>query len=107
MKGMKKIVMVLMVLSMVVVFAAPAFANWYTVSVVTTTIDDGGQVTIRVENVDNSKKNNFVLPADQVNQMLATVLTCQSSGGAMQLQIEADSWNAGTITSMRLLSASP
>jgi len=104
MKGIKKIMMLLMVLSMVLVFAGPASAKWYTVNVIHTNLSDDGTVEIKVE--WSGKYNTFVLPDEYVKQFLATALTAQAAG--LQLMIEVDwatSWS--DIRSMTLLSETP
>ena len=105
MKGMKKILMVLMVLSMIVVFAAPASANWYTVSVVYADYNDLGDLEIRAAKA-NGKETVFTGPVGHASEMLAMALTVQSSGGSLQLSIESDSFG-GAITSMRVLTPAP
>jgi hypothetical protein len=104
MKGIKKIVVVLMVLSMVLVFAGTASAKWYTVNVVHTNLSDDGSVEIKVER--NGKVQIFALPAGYENPFLATALTAQASG--LQIKVEVD-WAAtgSDITGMILLSETP
>jgi hypothetical protein len=106
MKGMKKILMVLMVLSMVVVFAAPASATWWDVNVVQTTTNDAGIVTARVERVTDGKKQNFDFPTGEEDRFLAMILTVQAST-ILDLQIEAASWSAGVLISMRVITPAP
>jgi len=101
MKGMKKILMVLMVLSMVLVFAAPASAKWYTVGVIYSDCTELGDVEIKVEKA-NGKSAVFTAPTDHAKEMLAMVLTVQASGGSLLLSIEAASFG-GDITSMRVV----
>ena len=104
MKGIKKIVMVLVVLSMVLVFALPASAKWWAVNVIYTKIDDQGFVDIQVERAGMYR--TFGLPAAYANQFLATALTAQAGGH--QVKIEVD-WNAdgSDITGIILLSDTP
>jgi hypothetical protein len=104
MKGIKKIVMILMVLSMVLAFAGPASAKWWTVNVVHTNLADDGTCEIKVER--NGKFQTFALPVGYENQFLAMALTAQAAG--LQLKIEADWAAAGSdITGMIVLSNSP
>ena len=105
MKGIKKIVMLLMVLSMVLIFVGPASAKWWTVNVIFTNLSDQGVVEIEVERAGMYR--SFGLPAAHVNQFLATALTAQASG--LQLKIEIDDWNAdgSDITGIILLSNTP
>jgi hypothetical protein len=102
---MKKIVILLMVLSMVLVFAGTASAKWYTVNVVFTRVTDEGIVELRVER--NGMLRNFGLPAANVNQFLATALTAVASG--LQLKVEVVDWNAdgSDLTGMILLPEAP
>ena len=104
MKGIKKIVVVLMVLSMVLVFALPASAKWWTVDVLFTRINDDGFCEIKVER--SGMYRTFGLPDAYANQFLATALTAQAGGH--QLKIEVD-WNAdgSDITGIILLSNTP
>ncbi len=104
MKGIKKIVVLLMVLSMFLVFAGPASAKWWTVDVIFTRITDQGFVEIQVQR--NGMFRIFGLPAAYANQFLATALSAQGAG--LQLKIEVD-WNAdgSDITGIILLSETP
>ncbi len=104
MKSIKKIVMLLMVLSMVLVFAGPASAKWWTVDVIFTRITDDGFVEIQVERAGMYR--TFGLPAAYVNQFLATALTAQAGGHQLKLEVD---WNAdgSDITGMILLSDTP
>ena len=101
----KKIMMMLMVLSMVLVFAGTASAKWWTVNVLFTKITDQGIVEIDVERAGMIR--TFGLPAANVNQFLATALTAQAAG--LQLKIEVVDWNAdgSDLTGIILLPATP
>jgi hypothetical protein len=105
MKGVKKIMMVLMVFSMIVVFAGQAHAKWFTLSVVYTNCTELGDVQILLEKA-NGKRATFTAPTDHAKEMLAMALTVQASGGSLKLSIEADRFG-GPITSMRVVTAAP
>jgi len=105
MKGMKKIMMVLMVLSMVLVFTGQANAKWWTVGVIYADCTELGDVEIKVAKM-NGNTAVFTVPTDHAKEMLAMVLTVQSSGGSLQLSIEAASFG-GAITSMRVVTPAP
>ena len=105
MRGMKKIVMVLMVLSMILVFAGQANAKWYTVSVIHADCTELGDIEIKAEKA-NGKTAVFTVPTDSAKEMLAMVLTVQSSGGSLLLSVEAASFG-GAITSMRVVTPTP
>ena len=105
MKGLKKIIMVLMVLGMIAVFAAPASAKWFDVDVVYSTTLDTGDAAIRVARISDGVEKIFAIPTDAANKMLAMALSVQSSGGALYLQINVVSWsNLLPIDEMRVRS---
>jgi len=106
MKGMKKILMVLLVLSMVVVFAGQAIAasKWRTVNVLSTTTSDQGAVEVVVEM--NGKFRTFTVPLGQENKMLSMAMSAQAS--SLQLSIFVDFGVDGSeIGGMALLSPTP
>lgn len=103
MKSLKKIVMVLMVLSMIVAFATPASAvqKWHSVNVLSSTTSDTGAVEIYIEK--SGKFRTFTVPVGQENKMLAMALCAQSAG--MQLSIFVDfALNGSEIGGMSLVS---
>jgi hypothetical protein len=104
MKGIKKIMMLFVVLGMVLVFAATASARWYTVNVINTNIYNDGTVEMKVEG--DGRYNTFVLPNAYANQFLAMALTAQSGG--LQLKIDVN-WGVSfsEIAGMKLLSGTP
>ena len=105
MKGLKKIIMVLMVLSMVVVFALPASAaGWYVTNVEFAMIVDDGTVQIRLQNPDTGFSKTFVAPSGYENQYLAMALTAQSTG--MQLKVLLD-WTTAQSPIERMILLSP
>ena len=107
MKGMKKMVTMLVILSMVVVFAGPANAavQSYVVDITRSQIDDTGALEIQVERGDGAKRS-FGIPDAQLNQMLAMVLTAQALN--LQVVIRVDWSVAGSdIESLRVDSNLP
>ena len=104
MKRIKKIMMLLMVLSLVLVFAATASAKWYTVNVINTNYYNDGTVEIKVES--DGKYNTFILPNAYANQFLAMALTAQSGG--LQLKIDVN-WGVSfsEVAGMKVLSGTP
>ena len=104
MKRIKKIMMLLMVLSLVLVFAATASARWYTVNVINTNYYNDGTVEIKVES--DGKYNTFILPNAYANQFLAMALTAQSGG--LQLKIDVN-WGVSfsEVAGMKVLSGTP
>ena len=106
MKGMKKILMVLMVLSMVVVFAGQdAIAAWYEVNVVYSGIDDQGRCEIRVAN-DGGRERIFYAPTGLEKQYLAIALSAQSTSGRVAIDVDWSD-NHGEMAGMRLVSQTP
>jgi len=98
MKIMKKILMVLMVLSMVVVFAGPAIAaaKWHICDLEQIGYDtQTGDIEVKLKSNKETKAKMFYLFAAsftdaEINRMLAMLLSCQTTGQRIKANIDYD-----------------
>jgi hypothetical protein len=110
MKGLKKIVMVLMVLSMVVVFAGQASAGykWRTCTVVDAGWDDDtGRMEITLTTAGKPKPETFTAPVGQENRYLSIVMCAVTAGMQVDCFLDWDQKSGDEITKIKLLANSP
>lgn len=100
---MKKIVLVIMVLSVLATLGAPSVqaAAWYTCTVNQTGLSTTNSLVMLTQTSAAFTNRWFILPAAQANQMLAVALTAMSSG--MHVAVFTNSAQYSTISTMYLV----
>ena len=105
MKGMKKIIMVLMVLSLIVVFAGQSIAGekWQTCKVSGVLCTEEGVVQIALERSDLGESKFFNVPSGQENMMVAIALSAMSMGSTVEAYIDWSQKVSEQITVLKIV----